>query len=81
MRWKRLSLLKKRSGKECVKILCNKFGFSIVRQKGSHIVLRKETPEGAVGTVVPNHQEIKIGTLKNILKLARIEEEEFVKYQ
>jgi len=74
-----LSLLKKCSGKEGIKILCNKFCFSIIRQKGSHIVLRKETPEGAVGTVVPNHQEIKLPTLKNVLKLAQVNEEEFVK--
>ena len=76
-----MRLLKKSSGKECVKILCNKFGFKIVRQRGSHIVLRKETPQGAVGTVVPNHEEIKIGTLKNVLKLAQIDEEEFAQQQ
>ncbi len=73
--------LKKISGKECIKILCNKFGFKSIRQKGSHIVLKKETSDGAVGTVVPNHKELKIGTLKNILELAKIKEEEFVKYQ
>jgi len=74
-------LLKKISGKECVKILCNKFGFKIKRQRGSHIVLRKESPEGAVGTVVPNHKELKIGTLKGILELAKIKEEDFAMYQ
>ena len=74
-------LLKKISGKECVKILCNKFGFKIKRQRGSHIVLRKESPEGAVGTVVPNHKELKIGTLKGILELAKIKEEDFARYQ
>jgi len=73
--------LKKISGKECVKILCNKFGFLIKRQTGSHIVLRKETPRGAVGTVVPNHKELKIGTLKSVLELAKVAEEEFVKYR
>ncbi len=73
--------LKKISGKDCVKILCNKFGFRAVRQKGSHIVLRKETPEGDIGTVVPNHKELKIGTLKGILELAKIDEEEFVRQQ
>ena len=72
--------LRKISGKECVKILCNKFGFSIARQKGNHIVLRKETSEGTIGTV-PNHKELKIGTLKNILELAKIQEDEFVRYQ
>ena len=73
--------LKKISGKECVKILCNKFGFKIKRQKGSHIILRKETPRGAIGTVVPNHDEIKVGTLKGILELAKIDEEDFEEYQ
>ena len=73
--------LKKISGKDCLKILCNKFGFSIVRQKGSHIILVKETSEGKVGTVVPNHKELKTGTLKGVLELAKIREEEFIKYQ
>ena len=73
--------LKKISGEECIKILCNKFGFSIVRQKGSHIILKKTTPQGAVGTVVPNHTELKIGTLKSVISLAKVKEEEFVKYQ
>jgi len=76
-----VSTLKKISGKDCVKILCNKLGFTAVRQTGSHIILKKITPEGTVGTVVPNHQELKVGTLKGILKLAKISEEEFAKFQ
>lgn len=63
-----------------MKILCNKFGFFVARQKGSHIILKKETSEGIVGTVVPNHPELKTGTLKGILELAKIKEEEFVKF-
>jgi predicted RNA binding protein YcfA (HicA-like mRNA interferase family) len=66
---------------ECVKLLCNKLGFKIVRQRGSHMILAKETPSGKVGTVVPNHDELKIGTLKGVLELAKIDEEEFAKYQ
>lgn len=73
--------LKKIPGKECVKILCNKFNFKAVRQRGSHVVLRKDISTGAVGTVVPLHKELKIPTLKNILELAKIKEEEFVKHQ
>ena len=72
--------LRKVSGNECMKILCNKFGFSVVRQHGSHVVLRKDTPEGAIGTVVPMHEQLKIGTLKNVLKLAKVEEEEFAEF-
>jgi len=81
LRWQRVPKLKKISGKECVKILCNKFGFRIVRTKGSHIVLRKDTEKGAVGTVVPNHKELKIGTLKNVLELAKVKEIDFFKHQ
>ena len=73
--------LKKVSGKECVKILCNKLGFYVVRQRGSHIILKKETSKGKVGTVVPNHKEIKTKTLKKVLRLGDVTEEEFSKYQ
>lgn len=76
-----MSKLKKISGKECVKILCNRFGFKAVRQKGSHVILKKEIPTGAIGTVIPLHDELKLPTLKSILELARIKEEEFEKYQ
>jgi len=76
-----MSKLKKTSGKNCVKILCNKFGFSVARQRGNHITLKKETAEGKIGTTVPNHPELKVGTLKGILKLANIGEEEFAEYQ
>jgi predicted RNA binding protein YcfA (HicA-like mRNA interferase family) len=72
--------LRKISGKECLKILCNKFGFQTVRQKGSHIVLKKEIPKGKIGTVVPMHPEIKIGTLKGILEQAKVSVEDFSKY-
>ena len=75
-----MSKLKKISGKECVKILCNKFGFEIIRQKGSHIILQKEDNGINVGTVVPNHDEIKIGTLKNILELAKVNEDDFCEF-
>jgi len=36
-----------------------RLGFSVVRQRGSHIVLRM----GSSGCVVPNHKELKAGTL------------------
>lgn len=75
-----MPLLRKVSGKQCLKILCNKFGFQIKRQTGNHIILTKKTPEGKVGTVIPMHPEIKIRTLKSVLKLAKVREEEFSEY-
>ena len=73
--------LRKISGRDCVKILCNKFGFSVLRQKGSHIILKKETEEGRIGTVVPDHKQLKIGTLKGGLELAKVKEEDFAEFQ
>ena len=72
--------LRKVSGEKCVKILCNKLGFSISGRSGSHVRLSKQTQEGKIGTVVPIHDELKIGTLKNVLKLAKVDEEEFSEY-
>lgn len=72
--------LRKVSGDKALKILCNKFGFEISGRSGSHVRLSKITPQGKIGTVVPMHSQIKIGTLKNVLKLARVSEEEFSGY-
>jgi predicted RNA binding protein YcfA (HicA-like mRNA interferase family) len=52
------------SGEKLLKILCNKFGFIISGRKGSHVRISKETPFGKIGTVIPMHSELKIGTLK-----------------
>jgi predicted RNA binding protein YcfA (HicA-like mRNA interferase family) len=49
-------------------------GFVVVRQRGSHVVLRK----GSQGCVVPEHKEIKIGTLAGILKQADVSADEFI---
>ena len=46
------------SGSETARAL-QRLGFVVVRQRGSHIVLRKDSQ----GCVVPNHHQIKIGTL------------------
>jgi len=77
----KLSKLKKISGKDCVKILCNKYGFEIIRQKGSHVILKKTISEGQIGTVVPLHKELKNPTLRSILRLAMIDEENFAQFQ
>lgn len=37
-------------------------------------------PEGKIGTVVPTHEELKIGTLRGVLKLAKVDPDEFSKY-
>ncbi len=72
--------LRKVSGRKLLKIICNKFGFKSIRQKGSHVILFKETPTGKIGVVIPMHDKLKIGTLKAILKQAKISEEEIEKF-
>jgi len=64
------------SGKEVVKAL-KKAGFSIKRQKGSHIILRRDAPFAQV--VVPDHQSIDTGTLDRILEGAGISVGDFIK--
>lgn len=66
-----------------------RMGFVQVRQKGSHVILKKTLPVDEesdqevieVGCVVPLHQkDIAIGTLKSILNQAGISVEELIKY-
>jgi predicted RNA binding protein YcfA (HicA-like mRNA interferase family) len=68
------------SGEIVVKILCNRFGFSISGKSGSHVRLSKFTAQGKIGTVVPMHDELKLGTLRSILKLAKVDPEEFSEF-
>lgn len=67
------------SGIKVIKIL-TKMGFTPIRQTGSNVILVKEGHTRKVGCVVPLHDELKIRTLRGILKQANIEEEDFLKY-
>jgi predicted RNA binding protein YcfA (HicA-like mRNA interferase family) len=68
--------LRRVSGQEAIRAL-EQLGFIQVRQRGSHVVLKKSTPEGEIGCVVPLHRELAIGTLRGILKQAHISPDEF----
>jgi len=72
-----LASLPRISGEQAIRAL-KRLGFVAVRQRGSHVVLRKETEAGAVGCSVPLHRELAVGTLRGILKLAQVSAEEFV---
>jgi len=67
------------SGKKVVNILCRKFGFYFVSQKGSHVKLEKPRGGHKIVTIVPLHKELAPGTLKGALELAEVGEEEFWK--
>ena len=61
------------SGDEAVKIF-QALGFYVARQRGSHVVLRREN----AGCVIPLHKELAIGTLRGAIKQAEITVEEFI---
>lgn len=61
------------SGAEVVRAL-EWLGFVVARQRGSHIVMRR----GSMGCVVPNHRELKVGTLAGLLKQAGVSPEAFL---
>ncbi len=61
------------SGADVVKAL-ERLGFEQVRQRGSHVVMRR----GGSGTVVPLHKEVKTGTLAGLLRQAQVGLDEFL---
>ena len=63
------------SGIELVKRL-RKFGFVIVRQKGSHMRLEKISENEVIKITIPNHPELKKGTLHRIIKDCKLTLEE-----
>lgn len=61
------------SGADTIRAL-ERLGFVIARQRGSHVVMRR----GSSGCVVPNHRELKVGTLAGLLKQAGVSPDEFL---
>jgi predicted RNA binding protein YcfA (HicA-like mRNA interferase family) len=55
------------SAREVCRIL-QEHGFMQARQSGSHIVMRRQTTDGGRTVIVPNHSEIRRGTLKSIIE-------------
>ena len=72
-----MSKLSRVSGTQTIRIL-ERLGFVQIRQRGSHVILVRETPEGRIGCVVPLHRELAIGTLRGILRQAKITPDEFM---
>ena len=55
------------SGKSVCQIL-EANGFAEVRQRGSHIIMQLQSEETTVTVPVPNHDELRIGTLRSIIR-------------
>jgi predicted RNA binding protein YcfA (HicA-like mRNA interferase family) len=64
------------SGRDVVKAL-EKIGYALDRQRGSHMILRQQTPPHRRLTV-PDHDEVAKGTLRAIIRQAGLTVEEFI---
>jgi len=52
-------------------------GFMQVGQTGSHVKFAKTVSEGTITATVPKHRDLAAGTLRSILRQARLSPEEF----
>ena len=63
------------SGKEIVKLF-GKAGWSMVRQRGSHMILVKE---GSIASLsVPDHKEVAKGTLRSLIRASGLTVDQFI---
>jgi len=53
-------------------------GWTVVRQRGSHIRLQKRVGDEVLKLTVPAHRPVKRSTLFHILKQARLDVEKFL---
>jgi predicted RNA binding protein YcfA (HicA-like mRNA interferase family) len=67
----------KRFSAEALCRLLKERGFVEVRRKGSHIMLQKRHEEGTTTVPVPNHAEIRVGTLRSIIRQSGLPRELF----
>jgi predicted RNA binding protein YcfA (HicA-like mRNA interferase family) len=59
------------SGKDVCAILSN-HGFTEIRRRGSHIIMQRRLPDRTITIPVPNHAEIRIGTLQSIIRQSEL---------
>ncbi len=71
-----LGKLKVFSGKEICEIL-EKHGFQEVRRKGSHVIMQKKFVGSTITVPVPDHKEIRTGTLMSIIRQSGVQRSEF----
>ena len=64
------------SGKDVCAIL-EKHGFAEVRRRSSHIVMQRRTQAGSTTIPVPDHKELRPGTLQSIIRQSGLPRAEF----
>jgi predicted RNA binding protein YcfA (HicA-like mRNA interferase family) len=66
-----LPKLRTLSGREVRQILESN-GFVFVRQKGSHMILQRRAGGSTITVPVPDHREMKTGTLMSIIRQSQL---------
>lgn len=66
------------SGQDVRRIL-ESHGFQLVRQRGSHMVMQKSGEEGTTTIPVPDHAELRTGTLRAMIRQSGLAVEAFRK--
>ena len=64
------------SGREVCALLAV-HGFVEVRRRGSHVVMQRAGASGTITVPVPDHSEIRIGTLLSILRQSGVPRADF----
>lgn len=64
------------SGREVCEIM-SRHGFVEVRRRGSHMVMQRSDDDGTTTVPVPDHSELRIGTLSAIIRQSGIPRGEF----
>jgi predicted RNA binding protein YcfA (HicA-like mRNA interferase family) len=71
-----LARLRVLSGVEVCRIL-ETHGFIEVRRRGSHVAMQRRADEGTVTVLVPQHRELKRGTLQAIIRQSGVSRSAF----
>jgi predicted RNA binding protein YcfA (HicA-like mRNA interferase family) len=71
-----LGKLRVLSGRQVCAILMH-HGFIEVRRRGSHVVMQRRIPGRTVTVPVPDHPELRVGTLQSIIRQSGVPRSEF----
>jgi predicted RNA binding protein YcfA (HicA-like mRNA interferase family) len=55
-------------GSDLAKALCRDWGYRVVHQEGSHLILQTEIPSHQ-RIPIPDHNPVRLGTLNSVLRL------------
>ena len=58
-------------------VILERHGFLEARRRGSHVVMQRVTDEGTTTVPIPDHRELRVGTLRSIIRQSGVARSEF----